>query len=264
MRRAPVQMVVPWRYLLLVLCVYITHLSQGKLKGQGVETGTLISEKAEDIGAGKILYERSCAYCHGLAGDGEGPVAPFLDVRPRDFTTGIYKFRSTASGQVPTDWDLMRSIRKGMHSTSMVGWEALNENQLWQLIHYIKTFSPERFEMPVDIIPVGPPPEASQERINRGRQLYVDAGCGSCHGLSGKGDGPSAPLLKDNKGDPILSTDLTKGENYKGGHRPGDIYRILMTGIDGTPMPSYRGTFEDMGADPWDLVHYLRLLAGEE
>src|SRR5207245_78218 len=77
-------------------------------------------------------------------------------------------------------------------------------------------------------VPAAPP--VTPERLSRGKQLYADAECLACHGESGRGDGLSAPTLKDNRDLPIAATDLTKPERFKNGARPEDVYRTLMTG----------------------------------
>ena len=63
--------------------------------------------------AGKELYQRHCTQCHGDKGDGNGVAAPHLQPRPRDFTSGKYKIRTTPSGTLPTDEDLKHIIRMG-------------------------------------------------------------------------------------------------------------------------------------------------------
>ena len=63
-----------------------------------------------DQEAGKKVYEKWCINCHGDSGEGNGPAADFFTPRPRDFTYGLYKIRSTQSGQLPTDEDLVRVI----------------------------------------------------------------------------------------------------------------------------------------------------------
>ena len=52
---------------------------------------------------GRTSYDKHCALCHGTAGKGDGPAADLLLPRPRDFTAGKYKIRTTPSGQLPTD-----------------------------------------------------------------------------------------------------------------------------------------------------------------
>jgi mono/diheme cytochrome c family protein len=103
------------------------------------------------------------------------------------------------------------------------------------------------------------PPTLTPERLTRGKQLYTDAECLACHGERGRGDGPSAPTLKDNQDLPIAATDLTRPERFKTGSRPEDVYRTLMTGLAGTPMPSYGDSLEPDQA--WDLAYYVLSLS---
>src|ERR1700733_14329249 len=65
------------------------------------------------------LYDRLCLACHGAKGDGLGPAAPFTWGRPRSFASGNYEWRSTPTGQPPTDDDLRTTIRYGAIGTSM-------------------------------------------------------------------------------------------------------------------------------------------------
>ena len=54
---------------------------------------------------GARVFAQRCAVCHGPDGRGNGPAAPSLIPRPRDFTLGLFKFKSTPHGQPPTDDD---------------------------------------------------------------------------------------------------------------------------------------------------------------
>jgi cytochrome c oxidase cbb3-type subunit 2 len=69
---------------------------------------------AQDTTKGKATYVAWCAGCHGDLGDGLGYAAEYMQPRPRDFTGAVYKIRSTASGQIPTDADIMRAIDEGL------------------------------------------------------------------------------------------------------------------------------------------------------
>ena len=90
---------------------------------------------------GKEVYENSCAHCHGIEGKGDGSAAENLLPKPRDFTRGLYKIRSTEAGQLPTDQDLFDIITEGMPGSSMPEWEtALSANDRWEVVAYIKTF----------------------------------------------------------------------------------------------------------------------------
>jgi mono/diheme cytochrome c family protein len=91
------------------------------------QTGTTPS--AADLEAGKQLYIQHCTHCHAETGDGKGASAPVVYPKPRDFTSGIYKFRtrheSADGNKMPSDEDIFRSISEGLHGTSMPAWNGL-------------------------------------------------------------------------------------------------------------------------------------------
>lgn len=205
------------------------------------------------------LYDRYCLACHGERGDGDGPAAPWLWPKPRDFTRGRYKWRSTPSGRPPTDEDLARAIRKGAPGTSMPGFEGiLDERQIASLVQTVKAFAPERFRGPATpLVAPDPPPDAVLASLAaRGRALFNTAGCTGCHGEGGKGGGPRAASLRDDQGRLAPPFDLTTRPL----RRPGasgivDIYVTLVTGLDGTAMPSFAGALAE--ADLWALAAYV-------
>src|SRR2546427_6462188 len=73
---------------------------------------------AQDTTAGKSVYVKWCAGCHGDGGAGDGAAAASMLPRPRNFTSGLYKIRTTASGQLPTDADLERA-RSEEHTSEL-------------------------------------------------------------------------------------------------------------------------------------------------
>lgn len=215
---------------------------------------------------GRAVYDRWCAGCHGVDGRGEGPAAPTMLPRPRDFTTGLYQIRTTSTGELPTDEDLLHVIDVGMPGTAMPGWEGvLSRAERRGLVEYLKTFS-RFFELgeapsPLDF---GRAPRASDEVVARGREVYDVIECWRCHGQQGRGDGESAPTLLDDADFPIAAVDLTENWAFNGGGTVEDIYRRLRTGLDGTPMPTFSDVI-DAGVvtedDMWALAHYVRSLA---
>ena len=239
-------------------------LGTSDIFSQELSEGMNNQPTADAISKGKELYDVTCAYCHGLDGKGDGPAADFLIPAPRDFSEGVYKFRHTPSGSIPSDRDLYESITKGIHGTSMIRWRELPEKQRWWLVHYIKTFS-DKFldEKNPPVITVSEPPRLTRESIMSGRQFYIDAECWKCHGESGRGDGPSANELKDKDGNISIPRDLTIGKNYGRGSSREAIYITLISGLDGTPMPSYQDAFEDMDEELWNLVNYIYSLTEE-
>ena len=72
---------------------------------------------------GQAVYAKACAACHGENGDGNGPGAGPLNPKPRDFTSGMYKYRSTNYGEMPTDTDLLRVVNDGVAHTQMPPWK---------------------------------------------------------------------------------------------------------------------------------------------
>ena len=101
-----------------------------------------------DANAGKPVYDAKCALCHGVKGDGKGPAAELLLPQPRDFTSGVYKIRTSAN-KVPTDQDIFRMISNGMPGTSMPAWDVLPERDRWNLVAYIKTFAGDKLKEPL-------------------------------------------------------------------------------------------------------------------
>lgn len=208
---------------------------------------------------GKALYQRYCIYCHGKFGDGAGENAPWLDPKPRDFTKGTFKCRSTPSGTLPLDSDLYASISRGLHASAMPPWKALTRQQRADLVAYVKTFSP-RFKEEPPAAPAVVPPETpmSADSAARGAELFESMNCWSCHGKQGRGNGPSAITLTDNKGYPIRPFDLTSGSQFKCGSTDQELARDLVTGLDGTPMPSFADALKP--DQIWDLVHFIHTL----
>ena len=208
---------------------------------------------------GERDYRAHCATCHGIDGAGAGPSAAWLDPPPRNFTRGEYKWRSTPSGTLPTDDDLLLRISEGVHGTSMPAWRGrLPESTRRILVQYIKTFSNRFDQEPVGVpITVPPAPEPTPALIDQGRAAYERLKCGECHGPDGAGDGPAAPTLQDSQDRPIVAHDFTRGY-VKAGATPEIIYQIFMTGLDGTPMPAYDQT--TTREERWPLVlHTLSL-----
>jgi len=211
---------------------------------------------------GQKLYSQYCTECHGEDGKGLGPAAKSLGLVCRDFTQAVFEFRTTPSGYLPTDDDLYRTITKGIRlsmepAKNMRPFKDLSSKKRWALVHYIKTFSP-RWNDPderAEPITIPEPPPATRDAIDRGKELWQKVQCWHCHGPEGRGDGPSAPGLKDYRGYPSPPADLTQPELIEGGSTPTDIYRTFTTGINGTPMPSFGDSLDDR--QRWDLVYFV-------
>ena len=71
------------------------------------------------------IYQFRCAVCHGEEGAGDGPAAEFLYPRARDFTQGLFKYKTSPAEFPPRDEDLFNIIKDGLVGTSMVAWSDL-------------------------------------------------------------------------------------------------------------------------------------------
>jgi DMSO reductase family type II enzyme heme b subunit len=217
--------------------------------------------QAGDAAAGKTVYERKCAGCHGEKGDGKGPAAELLAPKPRDFTAGLYKIRSTAN-KVPTDQDLFRIITDGMPGTSMPPWKVLGEKDRWNLVAYVKTFAADKFKEAPKKLELPKEVASSTESIKRGKEMFEAIECHKCHGTEGRADGPSRAELKDEWGHPIPPANLTKPWTFRGGAGRTEIATRLANGVLGTPMPAFLDSVEKP-EDIWHLTNFILSLGPE-
>jgi outer membrane protein OmpA-like peptidoglycan-associated protein/cytochrome c553 len=218
--------------------------------------GVGAADEAGDPAEGRVVYERYCVSCHGDHGDGRGEAAAYEDPKPRDYRPAIFKCRSSPSGSLPLASDLERTLQNGLYGTHMPSWYPIGYRARRDAIAYIRTFSNRwTTEQPRAAMPIPAEPASSPDSIARGRRVYEQTGCASCHGDLGGGDGPSAKAgMTDVWGNAIAPADLTRG-HFKCGSTSEDLYRSLVTGIDGTPMPSCA---DSLSSDQvWDEVHYL-------
>jgi len=219
---------------------------------------------AEDaIARGTALYATNCAACHGTEGKGDGALAVFLMPRPRNFTLGRYRFTSTLQRK-PTDEDLLRTIRRGIPGSAMPPFAQLPAKDLEALVARIKSLSATPIDASADPArpdetgPVPFPAEPADDVASRARgfELYGQ-NCASCHGLTGHGD-----ALREQFDDQEMSVwprDFSAGE-WKGGGEPRDLYRRIVAGMAGSPMPA---SPQLRGDDAWHLVHWVRSQADQ-
>jgi DMSO reductase family type II enzyme heme b subunit len=215
----------------------------------------LVGAQAGDANAGKAVYQLKCVGCHGEKGDGKGPAAELLVPQPRDFTSGIYKIRTTA-GKAPSDQDLFRIITDGMPGTSMPSWAVLPEKERWNLVAYIKAFAADKFKEAPKKLELPKEVASSAESIKRGKEMFEAIECNKCHGTDGRADGPSRAELKDEWGHPIAPANLTKRWTFRGGPTRTEIATRLAAGVLGTPMPTFIDSVEKP-EDIWHLTNYI-------
>ncbi|HJZ90079.1 MAG TPA: cytochrome c [Gemmataceae bacterium] len=244
----------------------------------------------QNLAAGSKLFRARCQECHGVAGDGRGPTAPWLTPHPRDYRQGAFKFTST-HGPKPTRNDLFRTITNGLPTTAMPSFGMRTEEERQRLIDYVIFLSVRgrteleglRFllldgdetaeaaeavkaelrawaKAEADVIPATPPevPDGSPEQgesIRRGHALFVDAkgaGCATCHTNYGR----EGKLQYDVWGTLLKPANLTEVKR-KGGDAPEHLYCRVRAGIGPSNMPA-ASTLTD--PQVWDVVSFLRAL----
>jgi mono/diheme cytochrome c family protein len=237
---------------------------------------------------GQDVYMKRCVQCHGVSGDGNGPVAASLYPRPRDYRRGIFKFTSTPYGSRPRREDLMATLDRGIVGTSMPSFSLLPKKDIEAVVDYVLVLaqrgeleyqlaseaeaSEELYEEDVpDYVvvvannwkqaavsltqPLTPQPELTPERVALGREAFLSKGCNKCHGDDGRGH-TKDNIGKDSWGHSTRAADLTSGMLH-GGQEPVDIYRRIMNGINGTPMPGFKSSLESEPETIWNLVSYV-------
>lgn len=216
---------------------------------------------------GKGLYLRHCASCHGEIGDGRGGAAQFTYPKPRDFTFGQFKIRSTASG-MPTDEDLLGVITRGTPGSSMPGFDHLAERDRRDLVAYVKYLSAKvqdgrrvnHFEENPAGASLAMParPAMTPELAAKGAKVFAALDCANCHGTAGKGDGPQSATMKDAWGGELKPRGFAR-DRFIGGESPEAIYQRIAAGIGGTPMNAYPDSMVSPG-DRWALVAHVLAL----
>lgn len=216
------------------------------------------------------LYDRFCLPCHGAAGDGAGPAAPWLWPPPRDFSRGQFKWRSTPAGAPPLVADVRAAITYGVPASGMPGFaDVLDDQQRDELAALVLALAPPSKAKRPAPLALGAPPAADPRR---GEQLWQSLGCAVCHGAGGRGDGPAAPSLRDALGRPSSPRDLAA----EGARRPRDLSpraeadlsgerlalaTSIATGLDGTPMVGFAqppgATVPKNSAELWALADFL-------
>jgi mono/diheme cytochrome c family protein len=235
---------------------------------------------AVTLSLGRTVYERDCIGCHGPKGDGQGPAAKFLQPQPRDFTKGLFKFAGVPAGELPHDEDLLRTLRNGLHGTSMPTWALMPEEEALAVVQYVKTFSARWVQRKpgARIVPTEDPFAKKPEKgVELGRKVYhAIARCWGCHAAYEPraaiyADGQALGQTIDTFRDTLYAPEPKKSDwgydikppdflvdPLKAGDSLDDLYRDIASGIGGTAMPMWRGALPE--DQIWGLVHYVKTI----
>lgn len=275
----------------LILLAACTLVGAGCNRDRFSEPLTLGGEQvsASTLNLGLKTFRRYCSGCHGIKGDGNSPTASSMAPPPRNLTLGQFKFKSVPDDRLPTDADVLHTLRSGLKGTHMPAWNRLPDAELQAVVQYIKTLSPRwRTERPGKPLRIKADPwrDRRQAAIDRGRDVYHGrAACWECHPAyipraalrsivekladrAGKTDGANPGSLDlRSEVHRSRSVETTYGalnppdflkETLRAGRTDADLYRTIAAGIGGTPMPSW---YRQLSVrDLWATVHYVRHL----
>lgn len=265
----------------MTLGVLRTPASGAKASAVEREHDPLTTRLNDEGDTGEAVYLRYCSGCHGVAGDGKGPAAVFLSPRPRNFTTGIYKFTSTPANSPPLEEDLLRTVTEGLRGTSMPSWRLLPLNERRSVARYVRGFFKEwQFRSAEPAIPFHENPIDLLDRakieagIARGREVYhKKATCWSCHpayvskadleamtGGTSRSDLDKAIAKPDSWEEIILPPDFQRG-TLKSVKDLKTLYTVITAGVGGTAMPTWKGPLT--GDELWSLSLYVDSLRPE-
>lgn len=215
-------------------------------------------------------YIQQCAACHGVEGRGNGPAADLLVPPPRDFVGSVFRYATSGSDREHIISDLERIITQGVPRSAMPGFGGvLPERQIAGLARYVFDIRERGDDLarPDDPVDVGARPPNTPALVARGKVLYTNLACNSCHGDSGRGDGMNAMALVDFQGRPVRPADFTSGL-FKAGQAPEDLCRTVLRGVPGTPMVAYEAILTQDNdddtvntLDAWAVVAYIRSFA---
>lgn len=256
-----------------------SHFKEDKIFAGGVYA------PAKALNEGKSTYTEYCMPCHGVNGDGNGTSAKGLQVPPRNFKLGQYKFGRVVSGELPHDQDFYKLLREGLAGTAMLPWKELSDIQMFNLVQYIKTFAPEKWvgadKKLGEVIAISKDPygDAHKESaIQRGKEVYHVVGqCWTCHRayvskaelsemsqkINGKPVTEFDPqmfhvkLQPNDFGYSSMPPEFTY-DGIRSAQTVEDLYVRLNAGVGGTSMPSWKGTLQD--DEIWAVAHYVKSL----
>jgi high-affinity iron transporter len=178
-----------------------------------------------DLAEGRMIYQQSCASCHGVAGGGDGPAGKGMQPSPPPIGIAAHM-----SGITPAMMFRITSI--GIAGTPMAGFSGtLTPEQRWNVVAYVNSL------------------RTTPQQQLEGEGLFTQR-CASCHGVTGGGDGALARSLT--KLPPEIGTVAWQVE-----HSDDQIAAVVKVGLPGTAMPPAPELTDSQAAS---VVAYVRSL----
>ena len=204
----------------------VKALEQRFAAALGSEAVLEMPTRVVDLAQGRLLFDRTCASCHGLTGRGDGPEAKKLKPRPLPIGDEV-AMRDVSPAT------MYRVMSVGIAGTPMIGYAAsLTPDDRWNIVAYLTTL------------------RSTPQRAAEGEGLYTQR-CVQCHGALGTGDGPFARTLSRMPREVAsLSWQATRSDQQ--------LALVVHDGVPGTAMPASSDISMNQVAA---VVAYLRALS---
>ena len=274
------------RFLLVLMTASIlvgcsdNHFKKGRYFAGGIYAS------ADQLNLGKSVYTEYCMACHGVEGDGKGVASKGLVPPPRNFKKGIFKFGKVIAGDLPQDSHMVHIIQNGLNGSAMFPWD-ISKDQALAVWQYIKTFAPETWEgkdkeLGEELVAGKDPFGLARKTyaIEKGKEVYhITAQCQACHrayvskqelsDITFKLEGER--LSSDDFDEEMYELKLQDSEHdyrtlppdftwhwVRSANTVEDIYVRLLSGVNGSGMPSWKGTITD--EEIWAVSYYVKSL----
>ena len=217
------------------------------------QSDVIVNPLAGNVAAireGARLFDQICAQCHGngAVGDARGPA----------LNTGTF-------GHGGADADIFKTIRQGVPRTEMDAYRDYSDDQVWQLVAFIKSLAPAapaRGNQPAGGAAVAGNPAAGETLF------FGKADCSTCHDINGRGGavGPdlsgAAQLTPAAIRQKILNPNIAPpaGAGRGGGRGGGAPVTVVVTGRDGRVLRGVRrseDTFSVQMVDATGVMHSI-------
>ena len=108
--------------------------AQGRAAGAAMKNP--VPPTAASVTAGAAIFKKYCAFCHGVAAKGNGPLAP-EGSNPPDLTDEMWRYGST-------DGEIFSVMSDGLDGSVMVPIRGrMPEQDLWHIINYLRSLGPK-------------------------------------------------------------------------------------------------------------------------